>query len=247
MGKDLSEIEDDYKTAYDLEIDRYRECLKTRKNVEKARKVFYDNFKKLLTKRNKQYVNYVYKNKEKILGMPERKKRKEEKFKVYHAYHIDFKRVFFGRLLHKFHVFGFNFILFFRSLRYNFFPSWFKYLFFRVGVFFSSCRVDFANFFRLVNHNFMRIFIRYYERIRERILLIYSKIKKKFDDWKEARKAKIEAKKQKDEERKQKMEEDAQKRQEQEQAALDKLKEIDKVVVGKEYSGDEKEGEDGSS
>jgi hypothetical protein len=230
MGKELSEIEDDYRTAYELEIEKYKQRLKLGKNKKKAREVFRKNFHKLLEKRNKASLRYMNKNKKKLLGMPEKKKKKEEKIRHLHVSHIDFRHRFSYYFKHWFHMITFELGLFFRSLRYNIVPSWLKYVIFRLGVFLSSVRVDFENLFNGIKRGFLRVFNRKYERRKEKVLAAHAKIKGKIDAWKEQRKAELEEKKQKETEAKEKLEEEMQKKKNQHEEALETLKELDDVI-----------------
>lgn len=206
--KDISDIEDEYKESYEEITERYKTKISSGKNKILAQKEFTQDFKKILSRRNKQLQNYVSHNKDKLLDMPEKKIKKEEKNKVYKAYHIDFRKNFYQRLKMKSAIFWFKLKLFFRGVKYNIFPSKLKFMFFRMGIFFSSFFVDFSNFFRTIKRTFRRVFGRYYDRMKERIVKRVNKVKDYFLKIKEERKKKEEEKKKlKEEEEQKKLEE----------------------------------------
>ena len=207
MGKDLSEIEDDYKTAYEDLIDKYREELKLRKDGDKYRKGFHRQFNKILHRRNKAYSEYVKKHGTELLSMPEKKIKKDIDKGVYHAYHVEFKKTFLERMKMRSDSFCFNLLLHAKSVKYNIIPSWLKFFAFRVGLFFRSIFSDVSLFFRGIRLDISRVFRRYFSRLKDSVMVIVNKIKDRINIIKEWNKRRIEAKKKKKEEKEQKKKE----------------------------------------
>lgn len=190
MGKDLSEIEDEYKTSYEEITDDFSKKVREGKDRSKARRDYRKKFHRILKKRNKAYTNYVKKHKQELLGMPEKKKKKSSKKGVYKAYHIDFEDSFLDKLNYFSKRFFFHLSLFFRKVRYNLIPSRIKFWVFRIGVFLKSIFSDVSLFVRGIRMNVSRYFSRIYEKIKGWMLNVFSKIKgvvSRIDEWNKKR------------------------------------------------------------
>lgn len=212
MGKDLSEIDDIYRTSYEEITEEFSNKVRDGKDRNRARIEYRKKFHKILNKRNKEYLDYVKKHKEEILGMPEKKKGKIFKKEVYKAYHINFEETRAEKLKKFFKRTFFHFVLFLKKIKYNFVPSWVKFFVFRVMLFFRSIWIDISLFFRGIKLNIFRVFNRYFERVREKILFVFSRIKNffgKISDWNKAR---LEKKKKEREEKMLKKEEEKRER-----------------------------------
>jgi hypothetical protein len=220
--RSLGEIEDKYKESFEMIVEAYRGRLKDSKTKRKARDLFNRDLKKILKKRNVDYKKYLEKNKDKLLGLPEKKKKKEEKFKVYKAYNFEFNHSFWENLKIRFNLFAFHFKLRFRSFRYNFLSSWMKFFFFRLGIFFHSVFFDIGNFIRRINHRISFVFNKKKDIWKTRIKKVSSKIKSFLDKIKAWLKKRSEEKKKKEQEaleKKQKEIADKQKKAEEEENA----------------------------
>ena len=97
MVKSLDLIEEEYKDAFENLILKYREKLKNPKNHDRARLEFKKSLAKIIRIKDRESLDYIKKNKNKLLDFPEKKKEKIEKISVFHAEKFDFNPNLFER------------------------------------------------------------------------------------------------------------------------------------------------------
>ncbi|MDA3836626.1 MAG: hypothetical protein PF542_03310 [Nanoarchaeota archaeon] len=223
--KSLGEVEDEYKNSFELLVDEYREKLKVPKLKDKARNNFSKKLNKLLKRRGKDYKRYVNSHGQELLEMPKKKERKELEPGVYHAYNFDFNHSFWDRFKQRWKMFKFRAGLLYRHVKYHMIPSWVKFSFFRLGVFFSSLSFDIGNVYRLVKSRIGFHSRNFWDAAVEKVMMVVNwfKVKNKLiSDWFKAR---AEAKKKKESDaltKKQQEIADKQKRAEEEEKAVEK-------------------------
>ncbi len=209
MAEDLSEIDDQYKTELDTLLEDYKERLSKTQDRDKEEKIFREKLKKLIEIRNKKSEKYIQKNKDKLLGLEEKKKKAEEKTEAYRAYNFNFEKTGWERFLISVKFKWFKFALHMKSFFRHVLPFRLGLFLFRVKFMINSFFGDIFFVFKGIFRRIARFVSKRFEFLRGVLSWLMDKFKQVLAYLKEKKKAWDEKRKKAKEEKEKKKAEKA--------------------------------------
>lgn len=175
--KTLEESDDEYNTSFEELTEKFQEGMKKSKNHEILHKNFHKNFQKILSKREKNFKHYIKNNKQKILGLPEKKEKKEEPKKVFNPKQFDFKSNLFEKIFRKIKLLGFCIKIKAISLWHSKLLIFFRISFLKRKLFLSSIFLDVKLFFTNKFKKIKAFYSKHFGKIKIIYKNIYTKLK----------------------------------------------------------------------
>lgn len=181
--EDLEQIDDEYKNDFEKIVEIYSKEMAEGVDKNLAHEHFKKELDKLIQRRNKKFLKYLDKNKDKILESPdqnqnEKKKKKKSDFEgVLDIRKTSINRNFFIIIWDFIKAFWFNIIVFFKWKWYNGVPSFFKYLCFRFYFILKGFILDILLIFKKIWNNIKSLGILIYENGKKIVIWIYEKLK----------------------------------------------------------------------